>query len=117
MLKKPVSGQTEKESLVPVVEQEEGKLRQSLDQARLEARRIVEDAQREAAEKVRRARAELPALMERRRAEMLETHRAEAAVLRGELAAQTRELLSRARQNLADAAAFIVSLVWPGGRS
>lgn len=114
MPKKPLSGQTEKESLVPVIEQEEGRLRQSLEQARSEARRIVEDAERQAAEKIRRAREEMPGLMERRRAGMLETHRTEAAALRAEMAAQTTVILSRARKNLKAAADFIISLVWPG---
>jgi vacuolar-type H+-ATPase subunit H len=117
MSKKPLSGQTEKESLVPVIEQEEGRLRQSLEQARAEARRIVEEAERLAAEKIRRAREEMPGLMERRRAGMLETHRAEAAKLREDLAAQTKVILASAGKNLEAAVAFIVSLVWPRDRT
>jgi hypothetical protein len=114
MPKKPLPGQTEKESLVPVIEQEEGRLRESLEKARAEARRIVEDAERLAAEKIRRAREEMPGVMERRRAGMLQTHSAEAAVLRQEMAAQTKAIIAKARENLEAAAAFIVSLVWPG---
>jgi len=114
MTKKPVSGQREKESLLPAVEQEEGRIREYLDQARAEARRIVEDAERAAAEKTRLALEDLPRLMEKRRAEMLETHREEAAALRVRLAAETLRLLERAERNLEDTISLIVSLVWPG---
>ncbi|HVO40340.1 MAG TPA: hypothetical protein VMV03_15015 [Spirochaetia bacterium] len=114
MPKKPLSGQTEKESLVPAIEQEEGRLRELLEKARAEARQIVEDAERQAAERTRLAREEMPGLMERKRAGMLERHRSEAVELREEMAAQTKAILGKARGNLQAAADFIVSLVWPG---
>lgn len=98
---------------MPAVEQEEGRIRAYLDEARAEARRIVEDAEAAAQEKIRRALEDLPRLMEKRRVEVLDTHRAEAEDLRGRLEAETKRILEAAETNREEAVSLIVSLVWP----
>ncbi len=113
MTKKRGATQTERESLVPAVEQEEGRIRAYLDEARAEARRIVEDAEAAAREKIRRALEDLPRLMEEKRGRILETHRAEAEDLRGRLDAETKRILEAAEKNREGAVSLIVSLVWP----
>jgi hypothetical protein len=102
----------EEPSMVPAIQEIEGRCRRMLEQAREQAAAEVRAAEREAEEAVRRARQELPPRMERR-------HQEEVDRLRAGLPARGRaqeELAGRASRNLERAVAAIVSKVWADGR-
>jgi hypothetical protein len=103
---------TEEQSMIPAIQEVEGRCRQMLEQAREKAAEEVRAAERESEEAVRQAAEQLPLAMDRR-------HQEEVARLQAGLPARGREpeeLARRAALNLERAVAAIVSKVWADGR-
>jgi hypothetical protein len=102
------SSEPEDRSLIPLIQEAEAELAQSLEQARAEAAGIVAEAERRAAGAVARAREEIPVQVELRRRE----EKARLAALADARAGEPGETARRAGRGFERALRAVVQAVW-----
>lgn len=101
------------ESLVPVIEQEERRLAEMLESARVESDDRVRAAEREAERRIGEVRKQIPAMKEERRKEAMAQFKQEAQRLRLSCSLATEELKAASRTGMKSAVVRIVDAVWP----
>ena len=103
--------EAEDQSLIPLIQETEGRLKQAQEQARARAAAEVAAAERDAGLALERARGEIPLRMQRRQEEAIARIR---AGIRPDAEEQGR-VVRAAGQNFDRAVEAIVKAVWGGG--
>jgi hypothetical protein len=105
----------EDQSLIPLIQETERRMKQAQEQARAQVEAEVAAAESEAGLALQRAREQIPLLMERRRAEELARIQAGIKPAEEEQEKVLGEALRSAERNFGRAVEAIVKAVWEGG--
>jgi hypothetical protein len=101
----------EDQSLIPLIQETERRMKQTQEQARAQVEAEVAAAESEAGLALQRAREQIPLLMERRHAE--ELARIQAGI--GPAGEEQEKVVRAAERNFGRAVEAIVKAVWEGG--